>query len=91
MNLDVSSWLQVAILQYGMTVQGSTGTTPGVCPRLPGRPTKANTAAFATHTGFPLPSQASVLWLVCGLEPHARGFAGRQGTRVPGWQLGGGC
>ena len=58
MNLDVSSWLQVAILQYGMTVQGSTGTTPGVCPRLPGRPTKANTAAFATHTGFPLPSQA---------------------------------
>ncbi|MDP7210376.1 MAG: hypothetical protein QF507_01245, partial [Vicinamibacterales bacterium] len=45
---------------------------------------KANTAAFATHTGFPLPSQASVLWLVCGLEPHARGFAGRQGTRCRG-------
>ena len=32
MNLDVSSWLQVAILQYGMTVQGSTGTTPRGLP-----------------------------------------------------------
>jgi len=85
MNLDVSSWLQVEILQYGMTVQGSTGTNPRVSPRLPGRPTKANNCRFRHAYRLPVTQPGpSVLWLVCGLEPHARGFAGRQGSRVAG-------
>ena len=47
-------------------------------------------AIFASLTGFPLPSQASVLWLLCGLERHARGFVGRQGIRAGvagGWRV----